>query len=217
MFSYLAMALHHLDLAEREHYVEDEEEEDASYLHVDFDEVGQIILAAQDHRVRNPFKKLSPDLFLKTVSCFDAPSLISSSATCKSWRNTIFESSEIFRNFKMEGKLLGIIDGIKFFSTRCGNSIRSISITVDKVFSTEHQEALTNAISPSFESLKELSVYHHGDMGKVIVGIAGQCPSLTLLRSSNKSGHRGSLSVQREVVAIPSIWKPTLRTLIWNS
>lgn len=73
-----------------------------------------------------PFDRISPHLFLKIFSFADAQSLVRSTEVCTAWKDSILESSELFRNFEMEGKECLILTGLERFSIRYKKSMKRV-------------------------------------------------------------------------------------------
>lgn len=130
--------------------------------------------SSKRREVRDPFERLSPELFLKFASLCDSPSLAISTAVSKTWRESILRSTGLFSDFKMVGNGPQIVSGIELFSTRCEGSIRIVEVEIKDALDSSDQESLQAAIPPSRQSLKHLSLRHQGDLCKIISSIAAE-------------------------------------------
>lgn len=216
-FNHLSLALHHLEAAQQLSPQADETITshlvDSDYLVLKDD-----IQKAKDRQLKSPWKRLSSELFAETMEWCDSPSLINFSSTCKLWKESITKNQTLFQHFKMEGKPLSIMKGLDFFGKRSGNSLKSIDLTFGTKVREQDEITLFHSISPSSETLKLLSIAHHGELSETILDIASECPQLVSLISVTT----GKLDlIQRSFkepgLPFPTPWKPKLQTLVWKA
>lgn len=217
-FSHLAIALKHFQDAE-EHPIEDEDDEESSPI--SDDQLENLIVAVCSSK--NEESKISinnrlpSELFISAMEFADSPSLVMACSTCRSWRESILEATNLFGHFRMEGEASNIAKGINAFNARSGNSVRSIELVV-KDRPLEPQE-LRDAILASSKSLETLSIRHQGDLCLLILEVAADCPllqDLYSLRVGKGALYAGPLS-SRASIKLPANFKLKLRNFHWNS
>jgi len=187
------MAMHHLDLAEQSDW-------DNYLIHKSplLEEIGESKL----REYKSPFERVSPDLFLKLFSLCDAPSLVRSIGVSKAWKSPILGSSDLFRSFEMEGTGEQLCERLELFNRRNKDSTKHAILKVEDELDPDLQERLVNAIKQGSASIKTISIAHQGDLAKSLVKVAGQCHSLSVLRSTIWA-HEGSL------MSLMSLEKPS--------
>lgn len=177
------------------------------------------IAKSKDRQLKSPFERLSPELFVQTMSLLDAPSVAIGTSICKSWNKSILESKRPFRHFEMEGQVSNIMKGLDVFGEKSGHLLTSIDLKIKEEVTDSEKEQLQDLILLSCGSLRSLSFAHNGELCEFIVRIASQCPALTVLSSTKFSGDRIFIFAVpriRTISFLPS-WKAKLRTLIWNA
>lgn len=211
-FAYLAKALHHLELA----LEQPDQEGDTFLTNANLEELKDEMKRSKAPEAEDPFSKVPADVFLRVTSFLDPPSIAISSACSRFWRASIQGFTEIFRTFQMTGQGKNIAGGIRSYSSRCGNSIRSIEIRVQKTVRLEDHQLLHSAISPSSSTLERLSISHRSDLSKVVLQIASECPLLKSLSSTRVSGPFHYSGMAR-YLDLPTSWKPNqLQEFEWN-
>jgi len=125
-----------------------------------FERLREEIGESKEREYKSPFERVSPDLFLKLFSLCDAQSLLRSTSVCQGWKDSILGSSELFRSFEMEGTAEQICQGLELFNRRNQDSTKHVILRVKDELDPDLQKRLGNAIKPSSESLKTISVVH---------------------------------------------------------
>lgn len=203
------MAIHHLELAQQ--FPSESEEQRESYV-----ELKSQIRKSKD-REMNLFQRLSPEIFTSISSFFEAPDLTSVYAVNKSWRNSIFETTELFQHFKMDGgDVHKIVRGLKLFRERSKNSIKSIELRVTKAIEASHSRLLQETILASSQTLLNLTIFHQGDLCGLIINTAAECPHLKYLSSRSMEG-RFDESTWQSMVELPKSFKPKLLEFEWDA
>lgn len=187
------MALHHLEIAQQ-NFRNSGGAQRSALLEVSSEGYSESIIKAKQFELRDQFqRKLLPEILSQVFSLFDCPTLATSVKVCKSWRSIIFKSTQIFQHFEMEGNCREIIQGIKWFNLQSHNSIQTLRLKIqDPIRSLKEKKALDDAMKLNIQHLREITVSHHGELGKMIFDLANQCPNLSSL-SSKKYGAENQL------------------------
>lgn len=205
-----------MELAQQ-HPLEDDQEKVISLTEQNLKDLKRSMGRFQAIETGDPFRRVSGDLFLQMASFFDSPSIALSMACCKKWKFSMEGYKEIFRSVRMSGKGTNIAAGIKFFSQRCGNSIRRIDIGIKDYSYESADEELEAAISPSSLTLQDLWVHHPGDHCRLIIKIASKCPSLKILSSTSMPLTLKFAPLSLSSYPLPLPFKPILQELNWNA
>lgn len=166
---------------------------------------------------KSPFRRVTSEVFVRMASFCDSPSLVKSMEVCKSWNSSIAGSPHLFRQFKMEGNTEQITTGIKFFSSKCSNSIEVIDLKVGDSAKSSRLERLRKSIKPSSETLKTLSIVHCGHLCQLIIDVAAEAPLLSTLSSCRTEWFNVNNTPSANSLILPTTWKPRLKTLFWNT
>jgi len=207
--------MHHFKQAKEKQ--EDQIAASTSPKPIDYEGIANGLKYQSSKELGSRFRRVSPDLFLKLFSLCDAPSLVRSIGVSKAWKDSILGSSELFRSFEMEGTGEQVCQGLELFNRRNQDSTKHVILKVEDELDPALQERLGNAIKRSSKSLKTISVVHQGDLDKSLAKVAGQCHSLSVLRSF-KWGLEGILlEPLGETIEFSSSWGASLMTLEWGS
>lgn len=124
------------------------------------------MMGAQNVERKSPFRRISPEQFIKIVFFCSPPSLALAMAVTRRWRISILTSKELFRNFRMEGKCGDICEGLEFFKKHSFDFLKRIELNVKE--QTGQEVVRLRSIITSFSStLEELSIEHTGLLGFV--------------------------------------------------
>jgi hypothetical protein len=178
------LALHHLETAQQ-NFLNSGGAQRSALLEVSSEDYSESIIKAKQFELRDQFqRKLLPEILSQVFSLFDCPTLATSVKVCKSWRSIIFKSTQIFQHFEMEGNCREIIQGIKWFNLQSHNSIQTLRLRIqDPIRSVNEKKALEDVMKLNIQHLREITVSHHGELGKMIFDLANQCPNLSSLSS----------------------------------
>jgi len=119
------MALHHFGLAREQ---QKRSEASGHLQSIDYEAITKDVQSSAAKDLKSRFERVSPDLFFKLFSFADATSLVRSTSVSKAWKQSIHGSSELFRNFRMEGKGQEMFKGLRLFSKRSQDSIRRMEL-----------------------------------------------------------------------------------------
>jgi len=191
-----------------------EKAKDTPRLQDTYKELNQIFKRCQAIELKSPFERVSPGLFNRIASLFDAPSLARATAVSRIWRKSILEGEEIFRNFEMEGKEAQLSRGLAINAKRCRNTMRTVKFNVRADFGGFGQrEHFRSALLASFITFKSLEVSYHRGLHPMIISFVGECHSLLHLIVSNRN--RG-FNLPGKRTELPPTWKANFRTFTWG-
>lgn len=196
---------------------DDEDEIHAHLMDSHLEELQESIKNLQTHQFKSRFNRLSPELFVKMMGFCDSRSLMISTSVSKSWNQSILGATDLFRHFQMEGKVSNITKGIEIFERRSNNSIRSIELKIKDRANATEQKQLQDAISPSYESLRWLSIVHQGELGRLSIDIASECPHLLFLSSIVNEERFSYPQEGSDQLEIPPSFKPKLEDFVWDN
>lgn len=133
-----------MELAEQVYY-DDNEMEASSPFDRAFKELREEIKSTKAIELKSRFERVSPpDPFLKIFSFADSPSLIRSTSVSRAWKESINGSSELFLNFRMEGKGEQICKGLGTFSELSKDSMKRMELGFGDKLEPSLQERLGN-------------------------------------------------------------------------
>jgi len=133
---------------------------------------------------KSRFGRVTPEVFIKVLFLCNSPAIAKFSQVCKIWQVPILATPDLFRNFEMEGNFESLIAGLEAFSKKCGHSLRTITIGINRTLDEDEKARLEAAILPSKTTLKLLSIASQGDICQLIMRVASKCDSLKLLCST---------------------------------
>jgi len=166
----------------------------------------------------NPFRQVSPELFISILSACDSPSLATAMSICSTWKKSALNSLELFLIFKMKGTIRNITAGLMYFKTHSTDSIETMELeVVGEKFSQTEMDSLSLVISHCWESLKTFSITMKGDPGYVGGRVASNAPVLEVLKSINSKVEKANLQNSTSRASRELKFSSTkVRILIWH-
>lgn len=174
--------------------------------------------------MKGPLRRVSQDLFVKTIRACDAPSISICSAVNSEWRRILFENKSISGTFCKE---VATIKELELFGRRSGNQMKKVEIEFVESFKANHDLGrFKGAINTSSKAIESIFINYHGGVGAAIVFVVGECQILKNLRfiepEKSSSGPRpaviehgfsGGDSPKLQLLE----WKSTIFKLVTNS
>lgn len=172
---------------------------------------------AKKKDMKNPFRRLSVDLFVKLIQLSEAPTILTCGRVCSEWSKVLFEQKiTIFSVFRMKSNELPLKKSLELFNLRSGNSIKEIDIELTQGFGRNHNfKRLKSIMLLSKSTLTSLCIKHYGGVAALVFSVAGECKNLKSLQFIELGNHSSAPRSAATEVSLSERW-PSMEVLVWT-